>query len=77
MRILLAVSLPLLFIATSTSCVQEPDELLARGTYLVEGILACGNCHTPKSADAMPIAEMIHNRGAGPKSLCPEYHDGR
>ncbi|TDJ47462.1 MAG: c-type cytochrome [Gammaproteobacteria bacterium] len=58
MRYSLTLSLPLLIIATSTSCTQEQDELLARGTYLMEGILACGNCHTPKSADAVPIADM-------------------
>ncbi len=58
MRFSLTASLPLLFIAASTSCAQEPDDLLARGTYLVEGIHACGNCHTPKSADAVPIADM-------------------
>lgn len=58
MRYSLTLSLPLLIIATSTSCTQEQDELLARGTYLMEGVLACGNCHTPKSADAVPIADM-------------------
>lgn len=29
-----------------------------RGSYLVNTILACGNCHTQKSADGSPIAEM-------------------
>ncbi len=27
-----------------------------RGRYLVNTILACGNCHTPKAADGLPIA---------------------
>ena len=27
-----------------------------RGSYLVNTILACGNCHTPKAADGRPIA---------------------
>jgi len=27
-----------------------------RGRYLVNTILACGNCHTPKAADGQPIA---------------------
>jgi mono/diheme cytochrome c family protein len=31
---------------------------LERGTYLMRGIVACGNCHTPKTADAKPIAEQ-------------------
>jgi hypothetical protein len=33
---------------------QAPVE---RGRYLVESILGCGNCHTPKSADGAPIME--------------------
>jgi mono/diheme cytochrome c family protein len=33
------------------------DPLLERGRYLMEGIVACGNCHTPKAADGMPIAD--------------------
>ena len=31
---------------------QAPVE---RGRYLVESILGCGNCHTPKSADGAPM----------------------
>jgi mono/diheme cytochrome c family protein len=31
---------------------------LERGTYLVRGIAACGNCHTPKDAGGMPRADM-------------------
>ena len=31
-------------------------ESVARGRYLVETILACGNCHTPKAPDGRPIA---------------------
>ncbi len=42
---------------------QEPDELLARGTYLMESIGACGNCHTPKRSDGTPI-ENLHLGGA-------------
>ena len=26
-----------------------------RGSYLVNTILACGNCHTPKAVDGRPI----------------------
>jgi mono/diheme cytochrome c family protein len=29
---------------------------LERGRYLVEGIAACGNCHTPKGPDGKPVA---------------------
>ncbi|QOZ37954.1 phosphomannomutase [Bradyrhizobium sp. CCBAU 53421] len=31
-----------------TSPVSAESELVARGDYLVNGILTCGNCHTPK-----------------------------
>jgi mono/diheme cytochrome c family protein len=34
-----------------------------RGQYLVESILACGNCHTPKSPDGRPI--MARNMSGG------------
>ena len=30
---------------------------LERGNYLVNGILACGNCHTPKDEQGAPILE--------------------
>ena len=33
------------------------EALIERGSYLVNTILACGNCHTPKSADGVPIAQ--------------------
>ena len=44
-------------LAANTAIAQE-ETLLARGTYLVQGIVACGNCHTPKNADGTPIAGM-------------------
>ncbi len=37
-----------------TACAQA-ETLLERGRYLVEGPAACGNCHTPKGPDGMPI----------------------
>ncbi|MEO1178055.1 MAG: cytochrome C [Pseudomonadota bacterium] len=33
------------------------ETLLERGAYLVQGPMACGNCHTPKGPDG-PIANM-------------------
>lgn len=33
---------------------ETPTE---RGSYLVNTIMACGNCHTPKAPDGTPIAE--------------------
>ncbi len=43
-----------------TACTGSDDDavLLARGTYLMEGIVACGQCHTPKNADATPRQDM-------------------
>jgi Cytochrome c len=43
-----------LLAATATALAQTPVE---RGQYLVNSILACGNCHTPKTASGQPIAE--------------------
>jgi mono/diheme cytochrome c family protein len=42
------------------ACSKEPtqEELVARGDYLVNGIVACGNCHTPRNADATTNADM-------------------
>jgi len=34
------------------SAARYDEAVLARGAYLVEGIVACGNCHTPRNADA-------------------------
>jgi mono/diheme cytochrome c family protein len=35
----------------------QAETLVERGSYLVNTILACGNCHTPKTPDGNPIAE--------------------
>lgn len=42
------------------ACSRGPteDDLVARGDYLVNGIVACGNCHTPRNADATAVAEL-------------------
>ena len=44
--------------APQESASAPEDDLLARGTYLMQGIVACGNCHTPKSPDGQPIESM-------------------
>src|SRR5262249_54996517 len=43
-----------LIATTAAVLAQTPVE---RGQYLVNSILACGNCHTPKTANGKPIAE--------------------
>jgi mono/diheme cytochrome c family protein len=42
---------------------QAAGARVERGRYLVEGILGCGNCHTPKSPAGEPIASR--NLGGG------------
>jgi mono/diheme cytochrome c family protein len=59
--------LPITFLVASlfSACSPAVDQvaLVARGDYLVNGIVACGNCHTPRGADTNLIADM-HLAGA-------------
>jgi mono/diheme cytochrome c family protein len=34
------------------------DGLVERGAYLMNGIVACGNCHTPKAQDGHPLFDQ-------------------
>lgn len=43
-----------LFFAASV----RAETLLERGAYLMRGIVACGNCHTPKGPGGVPSANM-------------------
>jgi len=52
-----------LFITGASAGAQTPGTAVERGRYLVESILACGNCHTPKSPAGEPIASR--NLGGG------------
>jgi len=50
------------FVALSITLLALPlgawaETPLERGTYLMRGIVACGNCHTPKDATGRPIAD--------------------
>ena len=42
--------------AAGTAAAADQSELLARGEYLMNGPVACGNCHTPRDEKMMPIA---------------------
>lgn len=53
-----AYTLALALCFTVTIALAQEESLLERGTYLVQGIVACGNCHTPKNADGSPVAGM-------------------
>lgn len=46
--------------ATAASVAQTPVE---RGDYLVNSILTCGNCHTPKGPGGAPVTEKLHSGG--------------
>lgn len=39
----------------------EGDALLARGDYLVNGVVLCGDCHTPRGENGAPIeSQALH-----------------
>jgi mono/diheme cytochrome c family protein len=46
------------FVLIACSAAPDPDALVTRGAYLVNGIVACGNCHTPRNADATAVEDM-------------------
>lgn len=49
-----SLSLGVLCLATLAVRAETP---LERGTYLMQSIVACGNCHTPKDRDGKPMAD--------------------
>src|SRR5271157_4111013 len=36
----------------------KAETQLERGAYLMNSIVACGNCHTPKGPDGQPLADQ-------------------
>ena len=44
-RIAAMLAVGILVVMSSTVSAETP---LERGTYLMQSIIACGNCHTPK-----------------------------
>ena len=53
--------------ATLAACTQTQENqqsLLARGDYLVNGIMTCNHCHTPKDKAGNPIMERRFSGGA-------------
>lgn len=69
-------------IAASASFADTP---LERGTYLMQTIVACGNCHTPKGPDGKAIAGMELSGGnpidspvfhAVPGNITPDKETG-
>jgi mono/diheme cytochrome c family protein len=59
------------FAAAATNiCAQTP---LERGKYLVEGILTCGNCHTPRGPKGVLDKSRLHSGGPQPVWDTAEY----
>jgi mono/diheme cytochrome c family protein len=54
------VGCALLLAALNGAMAETPTE---RGAYLVNTIMACGNCHTPRDTDGKPIAERALSGG--------------
>ncbi len=50
----------LLLAASAGATAESPAE---RGAYLVNTIMACGNCHSPRDADGKPVAEKAFSGG--------------
>jgi mono/diheme cytochrome c family protein len=58
-----------LLVSTFEAGAQAPTAGVERGRHLVESILGCGNCHTPKSPTGEPIASR--NLSGGGLSFSP------
>lgn len=53
----ISISLVMLAVLAVMAGNAVAETLVERGSYLVNTILACGNCHTPKNATGAAIAE--------------------
>jgi mono/diheme cytochrome c family protein len=55
-----ALAVVVLITALATGTARADDRQLQRGAYLINSIVACGNCHTPKGPDghALPDQEL-------------------
>ena len=56
----IGIACVLLLAASDGAMAESPAE---RGGYLVNTIMACGNCHTPRDADGKTIAEKVFSGG--------------
>jgi mono/diheme cytochrome c family protein len=61
------------------------DAIVDRGAYLMNSIVACGNCHTPKGPDGKPLADRELSGGAAieapifsavPSNITPDPETG-
>jgi len=51
----LLISCVLLAAGITAACAQDDAALLARGKYLMEGVVACANCHIARSDKSEPL----------------------
>jgi mono/diheme cytochrome c family protein len=56
----IGIACALLSAASSAAMAETPAE---RGSYLVNTIMACGNCHSPRDAGGKAIAELAFSGG--------------
>src|SRR5258708_35205645 len=63
--------LSVLFISVGMLSARSETQI-ERGRYLVHGIVACGNCHTPKDSDSKAIADR--ELAGGPVFNAPIFH---
>lgn len=59
----LAAGCALIFVVCAPAAGQA-DPLVDRGAYLMNSIVACGNCHSPRGADGQMIADRELSGGA-------------
>jgi mono/diheme cytochrome c family protein len=57
MRILSLLMLSALFISGESSAATTKAAVLERGKYLMEGVVACGNCHMARGDKGQPLPE--------------------
>src|SRR5579875_4184385 len=78
----LSLALAITAITAASGLAETP---LERGTYLMNSIVACGNCHTPKGPDGKAIADMELSGGdpidspvfhAVPGNITPDKETG-
>jgi len=56
MKALSRAVVALLFAATAQAGAAKDSPQLARGKYLMESVVACGNCHTPRDEKGLLVA---------------------
>jgi mono/diheme cytochrome c family protein len=56
----IAIACALLLSCSGAAMAESPVE---RGDYLVNTIMACGNCHTPRDADGKQVADKAFSGG--------------